>query len=251
MVEAFCHCGAVRIVLPSAPSQVTACNCSICRRYGWLLAYYGLADVVVQGDTDTYSWGDHMLAFHRCKVCGCGTHWYPLGTPTLDRMGVNARLLPPDVLARACVRRFDGAETWTTLGVDPPPASGRPPTLDHVIVKVRDLGPSIAFYTTILGFSDEGRDGPFAVLRVGPDVQLLLAPYGTEGGEHYAFAVSRPDFEAIFGRIRAAAIPHGPRFDAVGANTEPGSESGARGLAPTVYFNDPNGHLLEIRTYAS
>jgi hypothetical protein len=32
-------------------------------------------------------------------------------------------------------------------------------------------------------------------------------------------------------------------------NTGPGEESGARGLAPTLYFNDPNNHLLEIRTY--
>ena len=38
-------------------------------------------------------------------------------------------------------------------------------------------------------------------------------------------------------------------FDVVGSNTGPGEETGARGLAPTLYFNDPNKHLLEIRTY--
>ncbi len=31
--------------------------------------------------------------------------------------------------------------------------------------------------------------------------------------------------------------------------TEPGRESGARGMAPTLYFNDPNKHLVEIRCY--
>jgi hypothetical protein len=28
-----------------------------------------------------------------------------------------------------------------------------------------------------------------------------------------------------------------------------GIESGARGPAPTLYMNDPNMHLIEIRTY--
>jgi catechol 2,3-dioxygenase-like lactoylglutathione lyase family enzyme len=86
-------------------------------------------------------------------------------------------------------------------------------------------------------------------MRVAPDLQVQLAPWGTAGGEHYAFAVSRADFDAIFDRIRAAGIAHGPSFDSVGSDIGPGRESGARGFAPTLYFNDPNGHLLEIRCY--
>jgi hypothetical protein len=35
----------------------------------------------------------------------------------------------------------------------------------------------------------------------------------------------------------------------VGTTRGPGEESGARGLAPTLYFFDPNQHLLEIRCY--
>ncbi len=122
-------------------------------------------------------------------------------------------------------------------------------TLDHFILKVNDLDASVAFYTAILGFGLEGRDGPFTVLRVAPDLQIQLAPWGTKGMEHYAFAVSRADFDAIFDRIRAAGIAFGPTFDSVGSNAGPGNESGARGAAPTVYFNDPNAHLLEIRAY--
>jgi catechol 2,3-dioxygenase-like lactoylglutathione lyase family enzyme len=122
-------------------------------------------------------------------------------------------------------------------------------TLDHVIIKVNDLQASIAFYSSVLGFSAEGEDGPFTVLRAGPDLQIQLAPWGTSGFEHYAFAVSKTDFDGIYARIKAAAIAHGPTFDSVGANSGPGAESGARGVAPTLYFNDPNRHLLEIRTY--
>lgn len=122
-------------------------------------------------------------------------------------------------------------------------------SLDHIIIKVNDLEASVAFYTGILGFSAQGMDGPFTVLQVGPGCQIQMAPWGTPGFEHYAFAVSKAEFDGIFGRIKAAEIPYGPTYDAVGANGGPGEESGARGVAPTVYFNDPNQHLLEIRSY--
>ena len=105
-----CHCGAVRLVCEVAPQTVTDCNCSICRRYGVLWAYYSPRQVTVAGATDTYQWDDRSIFFHRCKVCGCVTHWSPVD-PTLDRMGVNARLMAPDTLAAARIRRLDGAGT--------------------------------------------------------------------------------------------------------------------------------------------
>lgn len=121
--------------------------------------------------------------------------------------------------------------------------------LDHVVIKVNDIAESVAFYTKVMGFTDAGTDGPFTVIRVSDTFQMQLAPWGTPGSEHYAFAVSRPDFEEIFARIKAAGIGYGPSFDSVGSNTGPGREVGARGEAPTLYFFDPNKHLLEIRTY--
>jgi len=122
-------------------------------------------------------------------------------------------------------------------------------TLDHIILNVNDLESSIAFYTGILGFTNEGTDGPFTVIRVSRDFLIQLAPFGTPSSEHYAFSVSMDEFNRIFDRIKAAAIPYGPSYDNVGSNTGPGEETGAQGLAPTLYFNDPNKHLLEIRTY--
>src|SRR4029077_19203320 len=75
-------------------------------------------------------------------------------------------------------------------------------TLDHIILKVNDLGASVAFYTEVLGFSAEGMDGPFTVLRAGPDFQIQMTPCGTQGFEHYAFAVSKNEFETILSRIK-------------------------------------------------
>ena len=109
-VAGSCHCGAVSFTLTTAPQQVTDCNCSICRRYGTLWAYYPLAQVQFGSlpATDTYIWGDRGLTFHRCRTCGCVTHWQALD-PTHDRMAINARLLAPEVLAGASVKFFDGA----------------------------------------------------------------------------------------------------------------------------------------------
>jgi hypothetical protein len=113
MIRATCHCGAVCIDIDHAPEEVTECNCSICRRYGVLWAYYAPSQVaVVEADppTDTYMWDDRAIAFHRCRICGCVTHWAAVD-PVRDQMGINARLLPPEVLARARVRHLDGANT--------------------------------------------------------------------------------------------------------------------------------------------
>ena len=115
-VQASCHCGAVTIEIASAPSEVTSCNCSICRRLGTLWAYYPPTDVRVTGATATYHWGNKTIDFHRCSTCGCATHWSPRPNRKQDRMGVNARLLAPEVVGAARVRRLDGAsDDWKYL----------------------------------------------------------------------------------------------------------------------------------------
>jgi hypothetical protein len=114
LVEASCHCGAIRFEVEAAPAAVTDCNCSICRRYGVLWAYYSPRQVHWRspgGATDIYMWNNKSLEFHRCATCGCVTHWAAVDRTT-DRMGVNARLMEPEVLARARVRRLYGAKTW-------------------------------------------------------------------------------------------------------------------------------------------
>nr|HEX4316304.1 GFA family protein [Kofleriaceae bacterium] len=116
MIEGSCHCGAVSIRVDYAPIEVTSCNCSICRRLGTLWAYYAPAQVRIAGATATYSWGDRSIDFHHCPTCGCTTHWSPRPGRAADRMGVNARLLEPQTVAPARVRRLDGAsDDWKYL----------------------------------------------------------------------------------------------------------------------------------------
>jgi hypothetical protein len=115
MITASCHCGLICLDIEVAPSEVTECNCSICRRYGVLWAYYSPKQVRVtlqstDATTDTYMWDDRSIVFHRCPNCGCVSHWTPADQGR-DRMGVNARLMPAEVLANARVRHLDGANT--------------------------------------------------------------------------------------------------------------------------------------------
>ena len=71
MLHARCHCGAVQIEVPRRPRSLTNCNCSICRRYGVLWAYYKDSEVKLvapEGTTDEYRWGPGTLRFIRCKT---------------------------------------------------------------------------------------------------------------------------------------------------------------------------------------
>jgi catechol 2,3-dioxygenase-like lactoylglutathione lyase family enzyme len=121
------------------------------------------------------------------------------------------------------------------------------PALDHTIVPVSDAEASVRFYGEILGFAAEGQDGPFSVVRVNPDMLLLLAPLGTDGGHHYAFILAANEFDAAFDRIKAAGVPYGDSFHDVGNMQGPGNEFGAHGMRAALYFFDPDQHLIEIR----
>ena len=121
--------------------------------------------------------------------------------------------------------------------------------LDHIILAVNERAQSIEFFTSILGFRRDGEDGPFSMLRVAPGFVIQIAPWGTAGGEHLAFAMSKEEFDGAFDRVKAAGIAYGDAFDKVGNMRGPGNESGSRGMGKAVYFFDPNKHLIEIRHY--
>jgi hypothetical protein len=111
---AACHCGRVTIRLPRTPDYVGECNCSVCTKTGFRGAYFGSEEVEISGAVDSYTRSDLdeiYLTLFRCANCGVVTHWTPLTPPPHARMGVNARLLDPALLAGVEVRQVDGA-SW-------------------------------------------------------------------------------------------------------------------------------------------
>jgi len=121
--------------------------------------------------------------------------------------------------------------------------------LDHIIVNVNDLEDTLAFWSKVFGFTCEGESGPFSVMRITPDLTFQFAPWGTQGGSHFAFALPKGEFEAVFRTLKENQIPYGDSFHSIGNQQGPGEEDGARGIGKAIYFNDRNAHLLEIRTY--
>jgi hypothetical protein len=135
MLSAICHCHAVRFEIDQAPAWVLDCNCSVCRRYGALWAYYRKGGLRLLSDPDAtfaYLWGDKSLAFHHCKTCGCTTHLQAADVPGRPAFGINARLIL-GVDREMPVRQIDNAHTgvfWTKSSA--PPLPGRHPKLeDH------------------------------------------------------------------------------------------------------------------------
>ena len=98
--------------VPAAPTSVSDCNCSICRRYGVRWAYYPASQVRVHTTpdaTDAYVWGSKVLRFVRCRNCGCVTHWERIEPVEGSKMGVNARNFASGVLESVSVKQLDGA----------------------------------------------------------------------------------------------------------------------------------------------
>jgi len=118
ILQGSCHCGAVKLTLPSIPETATKCNCSLCRRLGVLCAYYPFGSVRIEGHpehTVDYVWGDKSLRTVRCKICGCATHWEPIDGELGARHGVNLNNFDPRLQALVKIRHFDGADTWTFI----------------------------------------------------------------------------------------------------------------------------------------
>jgi len=112
MIEASCHCGAVKLEIPAAPEEVASCNCSICTKIGGLWAYYNPADVsltTARESMDTYIWGDKLIQICRCKTCGCTTHWESINPDMTGRMGINARMMTAIELDSIPIKYIDGA----------------------------------------------------------------------------------------------------------------------------------------------
>lgn len=121
MIEGSCHCGAVRWRFAGIPESATACNCTVCRRYGTLWAYdYEGERIHVSGPTRIYSWGSRELAFHFCPDCGCVGYWRGLAPDQNGRrrIAVNLRLADPGTVAAIIVNHFDGLESWKSLPRD-------------------------------------------------------------------------------------------------------------------------------------
>jgi hypothetical protein len=120
MIQGSCHCGAVQWQFDGVPDDATACNCTVCRRYGVLWAYAFEGDGInVSGPTQAYIRGEG-IGFHFCPACGCVAYWraLKLHPDGRRRIAVNLRLAEPDIVAQIPIRHFEGLESFEDLPQD-------------------------------------------------------------------------------------------------------------------------------------
>ena len=117
MLTGTCHCGAAHWTLEGDPGGVTACNCTLCRRYGTLWAYdYEGERIHVHGPRATYARAgeDPSLEIQFCPTCACVLCWRGLRLESdgRRRIAVNVRLAPPEAVANLPIDHFDGLVTF-------------------------------------------------------------------------------------------------------------------------------------------
>jgi catechol 2,3-dioxygenase-like lactoylglutathione lyase family enzyme len=116
--------------------------------------------------------------------------------------------------------------------------------LNHTIVWCRDKRKSAGFITQLLGLQAATRFGPFLVVELGNGVSLDYHETADPiASQHYAFLISEPEFDASLARLRERKLEYwaDPGQRRAG---EINTNDGGRGL----YFEDPDGHLMEIIT---
>ena len=120
MIHGTCHCGGVSWRFEGTPDGATACNCTVCRRYGVLWAYdYQGEGINVSGTTHHYVRGE-SIEFHFCPTCGCVAYWRARQSDREGRrrIAVNLRLAEPEDVAQIPIDHFDGLNTFRDLPRD-------------------------------------------------------------------------------------------------------------------------------------
>jgi catechol 2,3-dioxygenase-like lactoylglutathione lyase family enzyme len=121
-----------------------------------------------------------------------------------------------------------------------------PAALNHTIVHSKDARAGATFLSEVMGLPAPYPFGHFQVVEAANGVSLDYATVGDDEEVrpmHYAFLVSEDEFDEIFGRVQQRGLTYwaDPRGQQEG---EINTHDGGRG----VYFQDPDGHFLEIIT---
>ena len=107
-----CHCGAVRFRVEVSEHKALSCNCSICKKKGFLHLIVPKDKFVLLAGKDaltTYTFNTGVAKHQFCKVCGIHAFYVPRSHP--DCVDVNVRALDGDVEERFTVEPFDG-KNW-------------------------------------------------------------------------------------------------------------------------------------------
>lgn len=125
--------------------------------------------------------------------------------------------------------------------------------IDHLVLRVRDLERSVAFYRALLGMEVVKRRDDLGLvhLRAGVsmvDLVSLDGELGRSGGagpaeegrnlDHLCLRVEPFDVAALLAHLQAQGVDCAGRAEA---------NFGAEGAGPSLYLRDPDGNLVELK----
>ncbi len=110
--------------------------------------------------------------------------------------------------------------------------------IDHVVLQVTDLERSKRFYKDLLGMRVEHESSWQSFLYLSEDTTQMVALFETKEGEfegprdmhHMAMVASQGTYDSIKAELEQAGV----------------QVSGRPGDPNCIYFNDPDGHRLQI-----
>lgn len=118
-------------------------------------------------------------------------------------------------------------------------------SIDHVVLTVRDIDAAVAFYTRVLGVEAVTFAGGRQALQIG-DQKINLQVLGEETRNHAAIGCG--DLCLVRGDSDAEVLAH-LTAEGIAVVEGPVAKTGARGPITSIYFNDPDGNLIELARY--
>jgi hypothetical protein len=114
MLEGSCHCGAVAFSVDAeAPKSAISCNCSHCRRKGFLLSFFLPEQFTLKSGKDalkSYFFNKHRIEHQFCTACGCQAFADGIGPDGKAMKAVNLRCVENLDLDALDIQHYDGAK---------------------------------------------------------------------------------------------------------------------------------------------
>ena len=104
-----CHCGAVRFTVAVDKHEASDCNCSICKKKGFLHLIVPPERFTLLSGEDvltTYTFNTGTAKHTFCRICGIHSFYRPRSHP--DQFDVNVRCLDSDAVSQFQILPFDG-----------------------------------------------------------------------------------------------------------------------------------------------
>ena len=117
--------------------------------------------------------------------------------------------------------------------------------IDHIVLTVADIERSVAFYARVLGMEPVTFGNGRRALQFGQQ-KINLQTLGMEPRNHAVVGagdvclITDWPTARVLARLAAEGVP---------VLEGPVTKSGAQGPIESVYFNDPDGHLIEVSRY--